>query len=186
MFDFFEGPFHWALSGFLISFTLIALIYLGKTLGASSIFRTICSMGGAGKRIAFFNYNWKGQYWNILFIIGVFVGGYLSEHYLTDNVPVAINQQTIQKLEESGFQFDSEERHLLPTELYGSTQNIFSILLVVIGGFLVGFGARYAGGCTSGHAITGLSNLQIPSLLAVIGFFTGGLIMIHFIFPVLF
>jgi uncharacterized membrane protein YedE/YeeE len=45
----------------------------------------------------------------------------------------------------------------------------------------VGFGARYANGCTSGHAISGLANLQLSSLLAVIGFFTGGLISVHFL-----
>jgi uncharacterized membrane protein YedE/YeeE len=44
------------------------------------------------------------------------------------------------------------------------------VLLLLVGGVLIGFGTRYAGGCTSGHAISGLSNLQIPSLKAVIGF----------------
>jgi uncharacterized membrane protein YedE/YeeE len=55
------------------------------------------------------------------------------------------------------------------------------VYLLLVGGVLIGFGTRYAGGCTSGHAISGLSNLQIPSLKAVIGFFIGGLIMSYFI-----
>jgi uncharacterized membrane protein YedE/YeeE len=57
---------------------------------------------------------------------------------------------------------------------------------MVIGGFLVGFGTRYAGGCTSGHAISGLSNLQFASLIATIGFFAGGLIATHLLYPLLF
>jgi hypothetical protein len=66
--------------------------------------------------------------------------------------------------------------------------NFFSpkgIILGIVGGFLVGFGARYGGGCTSGHAITGLSHLQLPSLLTVIGFFIGGLLMTHLLLPIL-
>jgi uncharacterized membrane protein YedE/YeeE len=59
-------------------------------------------------------------------------------------------------------------------------------LVLAIGGLLVGFGARYAGGCTSGHAISGLSDLQVPSLVAVIGFFAGGLIMTYIFFPMIF
>jgi uncharacterized membrane protein YedE/YeeE len=55
--------------------------------------------------------------------------------------------------------------------------------MLVVGGFLVGFGTRYAGGCTSGHAISGLSDLQLPSLIAVIGFFIGGLLMTYVFLP---
>lgn len=76
----------------------------------------------------------------------------------------------------------------MPTELFGNEAftNIKIIILLLIGGFMVGFGSRYADGCTSGHAISGLSNLQLPSLIAVIGFFIGGLLMIHFLFPIIF
>jgi uncharacterized membrane protein YedE/YeeE len=55
--------------------------------------------------------------------------------------------------------------------------------MIVVGGFLVGFGTRYAGGCTSGHAIMGLSNLQWPSLVATISFMVGGFIMANLILP---
>jgi uncharacterized membrane protein YedE/YeeE len=54
---------------------------------------------------------------------------------------------------------------------------------MVLGGFLVGFGTRYAGGCTSGHAIMGLSNLQLPSLIATISFMVGGFVMVNLILP---
>ena len=62
----------------------------------------------------------------------------------------------------------------------------FIIAVLLVGGILVGFGARYGGGCTSGHGVSGLSNLQIPSLIAVIGFFIGGMIMIHLLYPLIF
>ena len=84
--------------------------------------------------------------------------------------------------------FNSAGKAYLPTELFDNSvfSNLKGITLLALGGLLVGFGARYAGGCTSGHAISGLSNLQLPSLIAVIGFFIGGLVMIHFLFPLIF
>ena len=77
---------------------------------------------------------------------------------------------------------------MVPNELYGIDQltNLHTLLLLVIGGLLIGFGTRWAGGCTSGHAITGLSELQLPSLIAVIGFFIGGLFMTHILYPFIF
>ena len=87
-----------------------------------------------------------------------------------------------------GLGFENAGEQYLPAELF-SLEQVFTLkglLILVIGGFLVGFGSRYAGGCTSGHAISGLSNLQLPSLIAVIGFFIGGLIMSFFILPWLF
>jgi len=99
---------------------------------------------------------------------------------------MALSPATISDLETLGFSNIGEA--LLPPELF-ATENLGSLKnlgLLIIAGFLVGFGTRYAGGCTSGHAITGLSNLQIPSLIAVIGFFIGGLLMTHFILPLLF
>ena len=112
-----NGPLHWAVSGFFIALILITLIYLGKTLGASSVFRTICAAGGAGKKVSFFNFNWRGQYWNVLFIIGVLLGGFISERYLTNNKPVAITDNTIQQLEQNGFSFNMNKRVLLPEEI---------------------------------------------------------------------
>jgi uncharacterized membrane protein YedE/YeeE len=119
-------------------------------------------------------------------VIGAIIGGYVGSHVLSNSEAVAITPNTIKNLEEMGF--ESAGTAYLPTEFFGNS--VFTdpktLLLLVIGGLLVGFGARYAGGCTSGHAISGLSNLQRPSLIAVIGFFIGGLVMIHLIFPLLF
>lgn len=74
---------------------------------------------------------------------------------------------------------------MLPEQIF-SWENLLSLkgfLMMVVGGFMIGFGSRYAGGCTSGHAISGLSNLQVPSLIATICFFIGGLIMANIILP---
>ena len=97
-----------------------------------------------------------------------------------------INPDTVAELHSLGF--ESAGKEYLPDELYSGNalSNPKSILLLALGGFFVGFGARYAGGCTSGHAISGLSNLQWPSLLAVVGFFAGGLLMIYLLFPLIF
>ena len=72
----------------------------------------------------------------------------------------------------------------MPTELF-NFGNIKGVILAIIGGFLVGFGARYGDGCTSGHAISGLAHLQLPSLITVIGFMAGGFLMTNVIFPFL-
>ena len=99
---------------------------------------------------------------------------------------VDINPKTVTELQ--GLGFESAGTEYLPDELFdtGIWTNPKTILLLALGGFMVGFGARYAGGCTSGHAISGLSNLQWPSLLAVIGFFAGGMVMIYFLYPIIF
>jgi hypothetical protein len=118
-------------------------------------------------------------------VLGAIIGGFVSANYLSDNT-VNINPDVVTTLESYGI--NSAGEAYLPTEIFGteslSDPKILAVLL--IGGFLVGFGSRYAGGCTSGHAISGLSNLQLPSLIAVIGFFIGGLIMINFIYPLIF
>ena len=99
---------------------------------------------------------------------------------------MVISESTIEKLNALGF--TDGGKNYMPERLFGSGvySDFKSIILLVIGGFLVGFGARYAGGCTSGHAISGLSNLQLPSLIAVLGFFVGGLFMVHVLFPLIF
>jgi uncharacterized membrane protein YedE/YeeE len=75
----------------------------------------------------------------------------------------------------------------LPTDIFSWTSllTLRGFIFMVVGGFLVGFGTRYAGGCTSGHAIMGLSNLQLPSLIATCCFMAGGFIMTWLILPYL-
>jgi uncharacterized membrane protein YedE/YeeE len=176
----------WYLSGFIIGMIMLSLIYFGKTFGMSSNLRSMCSMTGLGKRVRFFDFDWKSQRWNLVVVAGAMVGGFVAVHFMSDPSNVSINPKTIEQLAKLGI--DAPQGKLLPEKLFGNQtfQSPMNILILLVGGLLIGFGSRYAGGCTSGHAISGLSNLQIPSLKAVIGFFIGGLIMTYFIFPLIF
>lgn len=143
-------------------------------------------MAGAGKRVSFFDWDWKSQRWNLAVVAGAMLGGFVATHYLSAPSNVSINPDTIGMLQM--MHIDAPQGKLMPDALFSN--QVFSspkgIFILLIGGLLIGFGSRYAGGCTSGHAISGLSNLQLPSLKAVIGFFIGGLIMVHFILPLIF
>jgi uncharacterized membrane protein YedE/YeeE len=165
---------------------MLCLTYFGKTFGMSTNLRSLCSIAGLGKRVSFFNWDWKSQRWNLVVVLGAMFGGYFATHFLSDASNVSINPVTILKLNKLGI--EAPNGKLLPDTLFGSDvfQSPKKIFLLVFGGFLIGFGSRYAGGCTSGHAISGLSNFQLPSLKAVIGFFIGGLIATYFIIPYLF
>jgi len=175
----------WYVAGPLISFTMILLLKMGKKFGMSSNLRTMCSISGAGKFVDFFKFDWKKDVWNLYVVAGVIAGGFIALQFLSPTAP-QLNKEVVIKLQELGI--NSTNTTFLPTELFSlkSLLTIKGFAIILIGGFLVGFGARYAGGCTSGHAISGLSNLQIPSLIAVIGFFIGGLVMVHLIFPIIF
>lgn len=176
---------HWSISGVIIGMIMLVLTYFGKTFGMSSNLRSLCSMTGIGKKVSFFNWDWKEQRWNFLVVIGAMVGGYVAVHFMQSPNNVAINPQTITELSAIGI--DAPNGKLLPNDLFGE-KNFISpkgITILLLGGLLIGFGSRYAGGCTSGHAISGLSNLQVPSLKAVIGFFIGGLVMSYFLLPIL-
>lgn len=141
-------------------------------------------MAGAGKSVKFFDFDWKAQQWNLLFLVGAVMGGILSATLLKSGAPLKLAASTVRDLQAIGIHFDGQ---LNPSQLFGAGfLSIKNLALLLIGGILIGFGSRYAGGCTSGHAISGLSNLQVPSLIAVIGFFVGGLIMTHLIFPLIF
>ena len=179
-------PWPWYIAGPMIAFIMFLLIMVDKSFGMSSNLRTMCTICGAGNKADFFKFDWKSQKWNLVVVLGAVIGGFIGSYFLSTNTAVAINPETILELKSLGF--ESAGTAYLPTELFDTKAllSIKNVLLLSIGGVLVGFGARYAGGCTSGHAISGLSNLQMPSLIAVIGFFIGGLTMIHFIFPLLF
>lgn len=185
MIEFLKQPWPWYTSGSTIALIMILLVYFGKSFGFSSNLRTICSMAGAGRKVEFFDFDWKAQKWNLLFLIGAVIGGYLSATILKSDQPLQLSSATVSDLAKLGINFDGG---MNPGEFFSlkSLSSIKVILLLLFGGILVGFGSRYAGGCTSGHAISGLSNLQFPSLIAVIGFFIGGLIMTHLLFPLIF
>lgn len=181
--EFISQTWHWSISGFLIGLVMLFLIYFGKTFGMSSNLRSLCAMTGAGKFLPFFDWDWKSQRWNLVVVAGAMFGGFVAVHFLHDASNVDLNPKTITQLET--LNIDAPNGKLVPDALFEDSSPK-TIIILLVGGLLIGFGSRYAGGCTSGHAISGLSNLQIPSLKAVFGFFIGGLIMAHFIFPLIF
>lgn len=176
-------PWPWYVGGPLVALIMLALIYLGKSFGFSSNFRTMCAALGAGKSCGFFDFDWKSQRWNLLFLFGSIIGGYLAANYLSENQIPAIAEDTIVQLK--AMNFDSAGQAYVPAEIYAE-MSLRNVVLLIVGGLFIGFGTRYAGGCTSGHAISGLSDLQLPSLIAVVGFFIGGLLMVHALFPLIF
>lgn len=176
----------WYVAGPLIALVMFILLLLGKQFGMSSNLRTTCAALGADKFSDFFKFDWKAQRWNLMVVVGATIGGFLASTYLSDN-KVVIDEGVATHLAED-YNITSAGESYLPPEIFSIERlsDPFTIGILLIGGFLVGFGARYAGGCTSGHAISGLSNLQLPSLIAVVGFFIGGLVMVHFIYPLIF
>ena len=183
--EFITQTWSWWFSGTMIAGIMFFLLYFGKSFGFSANLRTLCAAAGLGKKTKFFDFNWKAQIWNLVFLVGAIIGGFVAKHFLSSDVPPEISQATINDLSKLGI---SAPASLQPAELF-SLEAVLSVkgfLVLAIGGLMVGFGSRYAGGCTSGHAISGLSDLQVPSLIAVIGFFIGGLAMTFFILPLIF
>ncbi len=187
--DFISQPWPWYVAGPMIALIMFILLFFGREFGISANFRVMCAADGAGEYADFFKFDWGSQGWNLMVALGAMFGGYLAATYFTpvDGQVAHISQTTIADLQTLGFEFEAGKVPLIPD--FYNWEALFSLrgfIVIVVGGFLVGFGARYAGGCTSGHAISGMSALQFGSLVAVIGFFLGGLTMVHLIFPLLF
>lgn len=184
MLEFLKQPWPWWVAGPLIGLTVPALLLLGnKTFGVSSSLRHICAACLPSK-IPFFQYDWKKEMWNLFFVAGIFLGGVFVYLFLQNPKPLIVDPKLVSELQHYGI---TEINGLLPTEIF-NWSNLFSLkgfLIMVGGGFLVGFGTRYAGGCTSGHAIMGLSNLQWPSLVATMSFMAGGFLVANFILPLI-
>lgn len=183
MLELLKEPWPWYVGGPVIAIVMFLLMYFGEKFGLSSNLRTICSIGGASRFSKYFRFNWKSQIWNLVFVFGAIAGGFIATQWLSNDEPMVLSAAVVQDMK--GFGIENPGEEFLPSELFGweaflTWKGFFRLML---GGFLVGFGTRYAGGCTSGHAISGLSNLQLPSLIAVIGFFIGGLIMTWFLLP---
>ena len=181
--DWLSQPWPWYVAGPLIAAVMFVLLFLGRTFGVSSTLRSTCAAVGAGRTSDFFRFDWKNQAWNLVFVAGAIVGGFVAAQWLSDPDPIRLAPETVSRLKDLGV--ESPGTAYLPADIFRweALLTLRGFIMLVGGGFLVGFGARYAGGCTSGHAISGLSNLQLPSLIAVIGFFIGGLIMTYFILP---
>lgn len=175
----------WYVVGPLIGlFVPLLLVLTGKAFGVSSSLKHACAAtvpGGA----AYFDYDWlRSGLWNLLFVAGILLGGVIAVQVLGGGGPTDISAATKTDLQALGL---SDFSGLVPPLLFGwsSLTTLPGLVVLVLGGFLVGFGARYAGGCTSGHAITGVATLQMPSMIAVVGFFIGGLFTTHVLLPLL-
>lgn len=184
--EFISQPWPWYVAGPAIAFILFLMFFFGRSFGVSTNLETFCTIGGAGKVSDYFKTDWKARTWSLVFVVGIILGGFISSQYLMPSEAIDLNPQTVQDLAALGFA-DAGNSYL-PTEIF-SSENLFSVKgigILLAAGLCIGFGTRYAGGCTSGHAITGLSSLQLPSLIATIGFFAGGLLMTWILFPLIF
>lgn len=177
-----KQPWPWYIAGPLIGLTVPALLILGnRSFGISSSLRHICAACIPAK-IPFFQYNWRRELWNLFFAAGILAGGIIAAQLLSNPTDIKVNPKLVSAL---SMYHISDYHSLVPPDLFSWTSllTIRSLIMVIGGGFLVGFGTRYAGGCTSGHAIMGLSTLQWPSLVATCCFMTGGFIMANLILP---
>ncbi|MFY7845391.1 YeeE/YedE family protein [Chryseobacterium gambrini] len=184
MLEIIKEPWPWYIAGPLIGLTVPALLILGnKSFGISSSLRHICA-ACIPANIGFFKYDWKKELWNLFFVFGIFLGGIIASQFLMNTEEITVNQNLKTELAAYGI---TDYSNLVPTQLMNFT-SLFTVrgfVMMVVGGFLVGFGTRYAGGCTSGHAIMGLSNLQGASLIATICFMAGGFLMANVILPII-
>ena len=179
-------PWPWYVAGPIIAIVYTLLALFGKSFGISASLRAACSIAGAGKRIKFFDFDWKGQIWNFMFIFGSIIGGFIASNYMMNGEAMLLSEPTINALND--INITSYQTGIYPVEMmsWDSLFTIKGLIFMIGGGLLIGFGSRWAGGCTSGHAISGLANLQLPSLIAVVGFFIGGLFMTFFLIPIIF
>jgi uncharacterized protein len=182
MLEIIRQPWPWYIAGPIIGLTVPALLLLGnKHFGISANLRHICA-ACVPANIPFFKYDWKKERWNLFFVSGIIVGSFFAANRLIDSSAININKRLAEDLAAYGI---NDFTGLVPAQLFsfGSLLSIRGFLLMVVGGFAVGFGARYAGGCTSGHSIMGLSTLQWPSLVATIFFMVGGFVMTNLLLP---
>lgn len=179
------SPWPWYVAGPLIGLMVpVLLVVGGKMFGVAATLRTVCAMV-APRRLEFFQFDWRRTGgWTLAFALGILIGGFIAGTLLRNPQPVAISAATRADLAALGIR---DFTGLVPREIFtwASVLTLRGFLVLGVGGFLVGFGATYAGGCTSGHAITGLADFQFPSLVAVIGFFAGGLIATFFLLPLI-
>lgn len=143
-------PWPWYVVGPLIGLFVPVMAILGKKLGISSNLKHLCAVALPSGRVPYLQYSLKEFHWSLWFFAGLFLGGAVGQFALAEQ-PIV----------------------MLPEQYFSAS----GLPVLFLGGLAIGFGTRYAEGCTSGHAISGLSNLQKASLFASVSFFAGGLTM---------
>lgn len=178
----FTSPLPWYIAGPLIGLMVPILLIIGnKSFGISSSLRHICASCFPAN-IPFFKYDWKKEIWNLFFVAGIILGGFIAAMYMSNPNPIEISESMQKTFAQYGI---TDFSGLVPNQIFNWNELLTfkGLSMMILGGFLVGFGTRYAGGCTSGHSIMGLSTLQWPSLIATICFMIGGFISAWFIVP---
>lgn len=182
MIEWLKQPWPWYIAGPLVGLTVPTLLVLGnKHFGISANLRHACATCFPSN-IKFFRYDYRKEFWNLFFVIGAFGGGAIATWLLADPNPVVVNPALVNELAGYGI---NDYSSMVPKQLYSWDYLLSAkgLIMMVGGGFLVGFGSRYAGGCTSGHAIMGLSTLQWPSAVATVCFMVGGFLMANLFLP---
>ncbi|MFC6618431.1 YeeE/YedE family protein [Deinococcus radiophilus] len=177
------SPWPWWVGGPLIGLTVPLLFWLGnKSFGISSNLRHGCAIVlPESAKPSFFRYDWHKEKWNLMFALGLVLGGFLAGFVFANPEPTRLSEGGLRAVSGLGVKLNPG---LVPYELTNlASPGVW--LILVLSGLLVGFGTRYGGGCTSGHAITGLSTLQLPSLIATVSFFAGGILSANFLLPLL-
>ena len=177
-------PWPWYVAGPLIGLMVPLLLLIGnKTFGISSSMRHICA-ACMPANIPFFKYDWKKEWWNLFFVVGIILGGVLVYLFFQNPEPIRVSEKLTTDLQQYGI---NDRQNLVPADLFNwsSLFTIRGMIMIVGGGFLIGFGTRDAGGCTSGHSFMGISLLQVPSVIATICFMAGGIIMANLILPII-
>jgi uncharacterized membrane protein YedE/YeeE len=187
MIELLRAPWPWYVAGPLIGL-VVPLVYWygGRKWGISRSLQHICA-ATLPRDIEYFRYDWRKQGgWSLSLAVGAIIGGFVGGRILSSpDAVVAISEATRADLTALGI---TDFTGMLPADVFSfeALLSPLGVVSVVVGGFLVGFGARYANGCTSGHAISGVASLQLSSLVAVVGFFVGGLLSVHVLLPALF
>lgn len=182
MLELLKQPWHWSVAGVIIGLGVPILYLIGnKPFGISSSFRHLCA-ACIPSNAEYFKYDWRKETWNIFLIVGIVIGAAIASSLLSNGEPIQIAEATRAQLSALNV---TDFQGLVPTDIFNlnSVLEPRGFIMIVVGGFLVGFGTRYAGGCTSGHAITGISNFQLSSLIATICFMAGGFMMTHLLLP---
>jgi uncharacterized membrane protein YedE/YeeE len=181
--EFLRQAWPWWISGPLIGLFVPALLLVGNRMfGVSASLRDMCAAALPG-RVEFFRYDWRARgAWSLAFSLGIVIGGAIAGQFLHGGADAHVSQATRESLAALGI---ADLHGLVPRELldWRALATVRGFVMIIVAGFLIGFGTAYAGGCTSGHAISGLADFQLPSLIAVVGFFAGGLVSTWIILP---
>lgn len=154
---------HWAIAGGAIGVITLLLLYLtNRRLGISTGFESVCAL--VSRRPYFQRDELQGPgRWRLPFLAGLFVGGVASATLAGGLEP---------SMELGMFEAASGAGHT------GKLAWMF------VGGLFIGFGARLAGGCTSGHGIFGIANFEKSSWISTVSFMAAGIATTQLVYRV--